>query len=216
MRNVSQNGCCDYKRKISIQSWKICCQRAKDWKNFSCSFLSVEKIYIVVSDFSSPLKIFREKNISDKIKKEVCLSSRASLRRSRCFIYIYRAIEIPLTTYAQYSQIYLIISRLLIFHKSVFIFLLRNDTPCLVFETNITFFPSVLVSFFFFFFKKIILFFLRIKKLSFPINFTICNFYNPYKIAREIFFVSMLSIYQDSLLPTSKESSHRMEYRNES
>lgn len=154
MRNVSQNGCCDYKRKISIQSWKICCQRAKDWKNFSCSFLSVEKIYIVVSDFSSPLKIFREKNISDKIKKEVCLSSRASLRRSRCFIYIYRAIEIPLTTYAQYSQIYLIISRLLIFHKSVFIFLLRNDTPRLVFETNITFFPSVLVSFFFFFSRR--------------------------------------------------------------
>lgn len=102
-------------------------------------------------------------------------------------IYIYRAIEIPLTTYAQYSQIYLIISRLLIFHKSVFIFLLRNDTPRLVFETNITFFPSVLVSFSFFF-KKIILFFLRVKKLSFPINFTICNFYNPYKIAREIFF----------------------------
>lgn len=152
-------------------------------------FIGRKNLYRCKRFFFSFENIPREKYfVADKIKKEVCLSSRASLRRSRCFIiYIYRAIEIPLTTYAQYSQIYLIISRLLIFHKSVFIFLLRNDTPRLVFETNITFFPSVLVSFSFFF-KKIILFFLRIKKLSFPINFTICNFYNPYKIAREIFF----------------------------
>lgn len=66
--------------------FKICCQRAKDWKNFSdrssCSFLSMEKIYIAVNDFSSPSKIFpREKiSVAGKIKKKyVC-------HRERCYI----------------------------------------------------------------------------------------------------------------------------------
>lgn len=111
------------REKYRSNLWKICCQVEK----FLWSLVRDRKNLYRCKRFFFPFEnISCEKSLRDGLKKEKYVRPRVV-----SFAVIYRAIEIPLSTYVQYSQIYLI-SRLLIFHKSVFIFLSRNDGPCLV------------------------------------------------------------------------------------
>lgn len=132
------------KEKYRFNLGEICCQQAKDWKNFSdrsCRalfFIGRKNLYRCKRFFFSFENIPARKSfVAGKIRKK----SMVAIESVVSFSLLYRAIEIPLSTHAQYSQIYLIISRL-IFHKSVFIFLLRNDILCLVWNEYYILFSS--------------------------------------------------------------------------
>lgn len=93
MRNVSQNGCCDYKRKISIQSWGDLLPTGERlekflWPLLSCSFFIGRKnLYRCKRFFFSFENIPARKSfVAGKIRKKSMAAIESVVSLSRCYI----------------------------------------------------------------------------------------------------------------------------------